>query len=83
MTDLMLTADELERLTGRKRPTAQQAWLRRNGIVHRVNDCGEVIVARAIAERFLGVAPAAPERAADLDWPAMRRIGIVSPSGEA
>lgn len=79
----MLTAEELERLTGRKRPTAQQAWLKRNGIRFRVNDCGEAIVARALAERFLGVAPAAPEREQDLDWPAMSRIGIVSPRGEA
>lgn len=77
MTPLMLTADELVRLTGRKRPSAQQIWLRRNGIRFSVNDCGEVIVARAIAERFLGVAPAAPEREPDLDWPALRSAGIV------
>lgn len=83
MSGLMLTADELERLTGRKRPGAQERWLRRNGLRYRVNDCGEVIVARAMAERFLGVTPAPPGREKDLDWPAMRRAGIVVPRREA
>jgi hypothetical protein len=82
MTDLMLTADELARLTGRKRPTAQQTWLRRNGVRFRVNDCGEVIVARSIAEKFLGVEQQTT-REPDLNWRALRRIGIVAPRGEA
>lgn len=76
--NLMLTAEELEQLSGCKRPGKQGRWLRRNGMHYRVNDCGEVIVARAIAERFLGVAAAPVKPEADLDWPAMRAAGIVS-----
>lgn len=83
VTALMLTVDELERLTGRKRPTAQAGWLKRQGLAYRVNDCGEVIVARGVAERFLGVQQAPAGRQADLDWPAMRRLGIVAPKGNA
>lgn len=83
MTALMLTPDELERLTGRKRPTAQAAYLKRNGLRYRINDSGEVIVARVIGESFLGVPTVAPANDPDLDWRAMGRLGIVSPGGEA
>jgi len=82
MTDLMLTADELERLTGKKRPKDQAAWCRRNGIRYRVNDRGEVIVARAIGEKYLGVESRSPVKEPDLNWPAMHGMGIVARRGE-
>ena len=81
MTLLMLTPEEVARLTGKKRVSDQLAWLNRYGIPCRVNDCREVIVARAVAERFLGVEPAEKPPEADLNWKAMRRLGIVRVRG--
>lgn len=82
MTELMLTVEEVERLTGKRQATKQAAWCRRNGVSYRVNDCGEVIVARALGEKYLGVARPAAAKEADLNWPAMHRMRIVGRRGE-
>lgn len=81
MTTLMLTPEELSRLTGRKRAKDQVEWLRRHGLTHRVNEAGEVILARSIAEQYLGVTPARLAPEADLNWKAMRKLGIVRDRG--
>jgi hypothetical protein len=44
---VFLTADELEQLTGYRRPGAQIRWLRSRAIRHYVNGAGHPVVARA------------------------------------
>jgi len=50
---MFLTAQEIERLTGKKRPSAQIAWLRERGYKIDVNGLGQPIVAIAEATRKL------------------------------
>ena len=62
---MFLTPDEIRTLTGRARPRAQAAALRRLGIRYVVNAAGHVVVSRANAERRLDSkdAPRTPEPA--------------------
>jgi len=76
----MLTAEEVRRLTGKVQWRRQVSELNRLGIRHHVNLAGEVIVARELGEKFLGVTRKDPAK--DLNFPAMRRLGIVSSGGE-
>jgi hypothetical protein len=48
---MFLTADELARLTGYRRPSAQIRWLKARRVRHFVNAAGLPVVARA----WLGV----------------------------
>jgi hypothetical protein len=50
---MFLSPTEIERLTGRKRPSAQLRWLRKHGYRLTVNGLGEPIVAVSEANRKL------------------------------
>lgn len=50
---MFLTCAEIERLTGKKRPSAQIRWLRKRGYKIEVNGLGDPIVAVAEANRKL------------------------------
>jgi len=67
MPDDLLSAEEIERLTGKKRRPAQVRVLRQMGVRHIVRPDGCVLVARAARDKLLGVsarvADAAPEEA--------------------
>jgi hypothetical protein len=51
--DMFLTSQEVQRLTGYVRPSAQIRWLRKNGWRFTVNGLKEPIVAAAESERKL------------------------------
>jgi len=51
--DMFLTTQEIQRLTGYVRPSAQMRWLRKNGWRFTVNGLREPIVAVAESERKL------------------------------
>jgi hypothetical protein len=50
---MFLSSEEIQRLTGKKRPSAQIAWLRAKGYKVQVNGLGEPVVAIAEATRKL------------------------------
>lgn len=50
---MFLTPADIERLTGKRRPSAQVRWLRKHGYRLTVNGLGEPIVAVAEANRKL------------------------------
>jgi hypothetical protein len=50
---VFLSASDIERLTGKKRPSAQVRWLRKRGYKIDVNGLGEPILAVAEANRKL------------------------------
>lgn len=50
---MFLTPDELQRLTGYVRPSAQTRWLRRHGWRLTVDGLGRPVVAQAEAARHL------------------------------
>lgn len=50
---MFLTADELERLTGYERPSAQAKWLSERGWRYDFNAKGEIVVHALEAERKL------------------------------
>ena len=52
---MFLTADELERLTGRKRSDAQDRALNSMGIQHHRDADGKMLVARELVEHLFGV----------------------------
>ena len=54
MTNIVLTKDEIEALTGRHRKDAQIKALRFMGIEHRVRPDGTVAVLKAHIEQILG-----------------------------
>ena len=54
MTSIFLSSEELEVLTGRKRPKAQADILRNMGIQYKLNAVGLVIVGRKHVEQVLG-----------------------------
>jgi len=83
---MFLNAEEIIRLTGRKRPTAQCRFLSREGYRFRVNAFGEPIVLEAEVRRRFGIEEAPASRAkaskeADLDWRAMVKRGMVRRRG--
>lgn len=51
---MILTPEELQQLTGRKRRDAQARVLRHMGIEHRVRPDGSVVVLRAHVDEVLG-----------------------------
>ncbi len=69
---VILTADELVALTGRKRKDAQVKALRFMGIEHKIRPDGSVAVLRAHVERELGGADQSRvTREAEPDWSAL------------
>lgn len=70
MSDLFLDADDLEQLTGRKRPSDQIAWLRDRGYAHDVNGAGRPVVAVAEIEHRL-VSRVARRRRDEPNWSAL------------
>jgi hypothetical protein len=66
---MFLSIEEIERLTGKKRPTAQITWLKAHGYRFTVNGLKKPIVAVAESNRKLvGGAAARQEQP---DWGAM------------
>lgn len=83
---MFLDADQLTKLTGRKRPKAQCEFLAREGYHFRVNACGEPVVLVAEVHKRFGV-QLEPSRSTatkepDLDWQAMQRRGMVRSRGQ-
>lgn len=72
MSDLFLEREDVETLTGRKRPSGQIAWLRERGYAHDVNDAGRPVVMIAEAERHL-VSRVARRRQDEPNWSALKR----------
>jgi hypothetical protein len=66
--DIFLTADQVKRLTGLERPSAQLRYCKREGIPARLNARNEVIIARSFFE--------AKKATNDSEWtPDFRGIG--------
>lgn len=65
---MTLTAAELERLTGYKRPSAQLRWLRRKGFKADMNARGDVVLAVAEFSRKMVGGRAAQQ---EPDWDAL------------
>lgn len=66
---MFLSADEIHRLTGKKRPSAQIRELRRRGYKIDVNGLGEPIV--AIAEAIRKLVGGSAARQQEPKWDAM------------
>lgn len=71
---LTLTSDEVTQLTGYKRASDQRRFLQAAGVMYRLNKQNKPIVARANAERYLGVA-SGPQEAPSFkpNWSAMTK----------
>lgn len=52
---MFLSEEDVERLTGRSRPSAQRRWLLEHGYPHEVNALGFPVVLRSVVEERLGV----------------------------
>lgn len=50
---MFLSEEEVERLTGRSRPSAQRRWLLEHGVPHEVNALGLPVVLIAVVEESL------------------------------
>lgn len=69
---LFLTADQLQILTGRRRPGAQLRWLRQQGIEAVQAADGRVVVAESAVLRRLGIRTTRRDReSAFPDWAAL------------
>lgn len=70
---MILTPDELQQLTGRKRRDAQVPVLRHMGIEHRTRPDGSVVVLRAHVEQVLGLSGSPPKASEfEPDWDAIK-----------
>lgn len=83
---MFLDAEQVARLTGKKRPKAQCAVLAAEGYHFRVNSCGEPIVLVAEVNKRFGLelepqSVRAPAEKSILDWQAMQRRGMVRTRG--
>ena len=67
---MFLSAEEIQRLTGKKRPSAQIAWLRAKGYKFTVNGLNQPVVAIAEATRKLVGGSAAQKQ--EPNWGAMQ-----------
>lgn len=66
---MFLTLEEIQRLTGRKRPSAQIRWLKAHGYRFTVNGLNQPIVAVAESTRKLVGGPAIRQQ--EPNWDAM------------
>lgn len=64
---MLLSVEEIQQLTGRKRPTAQIAWLKKHGYRFSVNERNHPVVAVAEATRKLVGGPAARQQEPNWD----------------
>jgi hypothetical protein len=55
MTDDFLTTAQVDKLTGKKRPSAQWVYLKGRGIPCERNGAGEVLVLWSTVERMMGI----------------------------
>jgi hypothetical protein len=65
------TPEDLERLTGYKRPSAQIRWLQTNGFTFTVNGLGDPVVATAEVERKLVGGGTTKKKSKEPNWDAM------------
>lgn len=76
---LCLPPDDLVALTGYRRTAEQIRFLDAAGVPYRLNKCGKPVVARANAERYLGVSGGGamqPEAAArEPNWNVLDLLG--------
>lgn len=83
---MFLDAEQLQRLTGRKRCKQQCEFLAREGYHFRVNACGEPIVLIAEVHKRFGIelepAKARGKKEPDLNWAWMEKRGIVRSRGQ-
>jgi hypothetical protein len=64
MTDDFLTTEQVQKLTGKVRISAQRRYLRERNVAHEVNGRGEVLVLWSQVELMMGIkrpTEAAPE----------------------
>lgn len=61
MTDILLSDEELQRLTGYQQQALRENALKTMRVPYRVNPRGHLLVARQAAERWLGVDVPAPK----------------------
>ncbi len=75
-----LTPEELQDLTGYQRAAEQMRFLDAVNIPYRQNKTGRVLVARANAERYLGVPgiTASAPAANSPNWSALDAIGVAA-----
>lgn len=66
---MFLTVEEIQRLTGKKRPSAQIAWLKDHGYRFTVNGLRQPIV--AVAESTRKLVGGAASRQEEPNWGAM------------
>ena len=71
---MFLATDELNQLTGVKRPSAQVAWLRDRGWKFEVNAAGRAVVAKAEADRHMVSGPARKSRNQRPDFSALNKM---------
>lgn len=67
---MFLSVEEIKRLTGKKRPSAQIAWLRKKGYKIDVNGLGEPVV--AVSEAMRKLTGGSSLRQQEPNWGAMR-----------
>ena len=58
---MFLSDEDVQRLTGRTRPSAQCRWLLANGYPHEINGLGKPLLLRSVIEQRLGGALEANE----------------------
>lgn len=68
---MFLSTEEITRLTGKRRPSAQIRWLKDHGYRFTVNGLNEPIVAVAESHRKLVGGSGSKERQVEPDWGAM------------
>lgn len=68
---LVLTEEEVQALTGRRRRPAQLRALKWMGIEHRVRPDGSIAVLREHVQNVLGVAKEKDRRTHEPDWSAL------------
>lgn len=84
---IFLSAEDIERLTGRKRPKAQCDFLSREGYRFRTNAVGEPLVLEDEVRRKFGLPEKIPSTRGrndepDLNWQLMRNRGMVTGRGQ-
>lgn len=70
MTDDFLTVEQVQKLTGKYRLTAQRRFLRERRVLHEVNGRGEILVLWSQVELMMGI-KRPTEAAPEPNWEAM------------
>lgn len=69
---MFLTTDEVARLTGKEKPSAQSRWLLAHRYPFEINGRGEVLVLRSVVEMKFGVKT---EPVNDYNWNVIGKAG--------